>query len=85
MKRLHTADWKSRTAARLPGVLARILPDAKASQCVSLAATRIILRSTGFTFDKRPFARGWVHIRDNIVVLDESPAKPAVRRSDLAE
>lgn len=30
MKRLHTADWKSRTAARLPGVLARILPDAKA-------------------------------------------------------
>ena len=30
MRRLHTADWKNRTAARLPGVLARILPDAKA-------------------------------------------------------
>ena len=30
MRRLHTADWRSRTAARLPGVLARILPDAKA-------------------------------------------------------
>jgi hypothetical protein len=31
MRRLHTADWRSRTAtARLPGVLARTLPDAKA-------------------------------------------------------
>jgi hypothetical protein len=31
MRRLHTADWRSRTAtARLPGVLARPLPDAKA-------------------------------------------------------
>jgi hypothetical protein len=31
MRRLHTADWRSRTTtARLPGVLARTLPDAKA-------------------------------------------------------
>ena len=31
MRRLHTADWRSRTAtARLPGVLAWTLPDAKA-------------------------------------------------------
>jgi hypothetical protein len=31
MRRLHTADWRSRTAtARLPRVLARTVPDAKA-------------------------------------------------------
>jgi hypothetical protein len=42
MRRLHTADRRSRTAtARLPGVvLARTLPTQKPSQCVSLAATQ---------------------------------------------
>jgi hypothetical protein len=46
MRGLHTADWRSRTAtARLPGVLARTLPDAKAFAMRVLG--RIILRSTG--------------------------------------